>query len=100
MSSVWSARAGPQPQVLHPGGETGADGPNSSQLHQDIHSLQGKLLYAATSFKNTFLKGAFLEITRNKKLFDIPVPSQDVTYQTLPGQELWRHIWIIPAQKW
>jgi hypothetical protein len=22
-----------------------------------------------------------------KKLFDIPVPSQDVTYQTLPGKE-------------
>ncbi len=22
-----------------------------------------------------------------KKLFDIPVPTRDVTYQTLPGQE-------------
>jgi hypothetical protein len=25
--------------------------------------------------------------TPKKKLFDIPVPSRDVTYQTLPGQE-------------
>jgi hypothetical protein len=60
---VYSARAGTQPQVLHPRGETGADGHNSSQLHQDIHSLKGKLLYAATSFKNTSLKRAFHEIT-------------------------------------
>jgi hypothetical protein len=26
--------------------------------------------------------------TPSKKLFDIPVPSRDVTYQTLPGREL------------
>jgi hypothetical protein len=25
---------------------------------------------------------------RKKKLFDIPVPSRDVTFQTLPGREL------------
>jgi hypothetical protein len=32
-----------------------------------------------------------------KKFFDIPVPSQYVTYQTLPGQELFIYDVIIPA---
>jgi hypothetical protein len=29
-----------------------------------------------------------------KKLFDIPVPSWDVTHQTIPRRELWHHIHI------
>jgi hypothetical protein len=33
-----------------------------------------------------------------KKLFDIPVPCRDVTYQTLPGQEKFIYDVIIPAQ--
>jgi hypothetical protein len=33
-----------------------------------------------------------------KKLFDIPVPSRDVTYQTLPRREYFIYDVIIPAQ--
>ncbi len=36
--------------------------------------------------------------TPKKTLFDIPVPSRDVTYQTLPGRELFHYDVIIPAQ--
>ncbi len=34
-------------------------------------------------------------VHRKKKLFDIPVHSRDVTYQTLPGRESLHHILTI-----
>jgi hypothetical protein len=37
--------------------------------------------------------------TPYKKIFDIPVPSQDVTYQTLPRREYFIYDVIIPAQR-
>jgi hypothetical protein len=42
-------------------------------------------------------KRATVDITV-KKLFDIPVTSRDVTYQTLPRRELFMYDVIIPAQ--
>ncbi len=44
------------------------------------------LTKAATNLKFIFFKGTLLE-----KVSSFPVPSRDVTYQTLPGRELFNY---------
>jgi hypothetical protein len=56
------------------------------------------LTKAATNLKFIFFKGTLLE-----KFSSFPVPSRDVTYQTLPGRELFNYsrtgsVWYVTSQ--
>ncbi len=63
----------------------GAGGANSDDWRE---SLALCILCVLTAQGKTMVK--ILPTLKHtvKKLFDIPVPSRDVTYQTLPGREL------------
>ncbi len=61
-----------------------------------IKSSSYSFLFYLALFLVTYIE--WTEGTPWKKLFDIPIPSWDVTYQSLPGQEKFIYDVIIPAQ--